>query len=236
MNDSQMLAVYLPIVEFGGRYLLLGLCTVVVAALLLRKREAHEAIQAFVLFVCAIVVGTRLVWTVWCCAQPVPLGGSCGWPDWCGILQAKAVSLKVAWAFMALTGHFFITASAQLCRQWKGASHRIAVVFCVLAMCVGLAGAWRCYARWHNCFAAELERMAADQAETLRLTDTMTAQMVLETPDDWTVLAARGHYLLDVGRLREARQVLTQAMNRVPEDKKAIRQGIMADINRYTRL
>lgn len=233
MNKNQILAVYRPIVEFGGYYLVLGIFTIVVAAVLLRNREAHDAIQALVLFVCTIVVGTRIVWTVWCVAQPGTLGGAC-FPDWYGIQQAKAVSLKVAWAFMALSGHYFIMASGQLCRHWKRASHRIAVLFCALTMCVGLVGAWQCYMRWHEWFMAEMEQMAVNLEATLNLTDEVTAQMALETPDDWSVLVARGHYLMNVGRLREGGQVLTQALNCVPEDKNAIRKGIIAEIERTT--
>ena len=227
-----MLAVYRPIVEFSGNYLVLSLCAIVVAAFLLRNREAHGPIQAFVLFVCTIVVGTRAVWTVWCVVQPGPLGGE-RLSDWYGILlQAKVISLKVAWAFLALAGHFFITALGQLSRHWKKVSHRIAVLFCALTMCIGVVGAWQCYARWHDWSAVEMEQAAANWEETLRLTDKMTAQMALETPDDWLVLVARGHYFLDVGQLREARQSLMQALNHVPEDQKVIRKGIMDEIKR----
>jgi hypothetical protein len=233
MNENRMMAVYRTVVEFGGSYLVLGACTIVAASVLLRKRDAHDAIYALVLFVCTIVLGTRLVWTAWYVAEPVPLAGAY-MPDWHGIVQARAISLKVAWAFMALAGHFFITAAGRLCRHWKSTSNRIAVLLCAFTMCIGPLGAWRCYMRWHKCFEPEVERIMANRDAALRLTDDATAQMVLETPDEWPVLVVRGHYLLDVGRIREARQALRQALHHVPEDKTSIRQGIMDEIMRTT--
>ena len=221
------------IVNFGGFYLLLGLGTVMVAAILLRDRDAHDALQCLVLFVCTVVLGTRIVWTVWAVAQPSVQDGSRFYlPDWHAIAQAKGLSLKTAWAFMALAGHFFITATGRLSRHWKGTSHKLAVVLCVMTMSAGLAGTWRGYARWHDWFGVELKRMAASCEANSRLTDKVTAQMALEMPDYWPVLEVRGRYLSDVGRFREARETFTQALIHVPEDQHDSRKCVMDEIER----
>ena len=221
-------------VQFAFGYTALGVLTVVEALILLRGEESHRAISMVCLYVCTIVTGER-IWALWFAIDTNP---SCFcvpgryWLNWYAVTRVRSTSLLIAWPFMALAGHCFLSASGCLVRLWSTLRNRVAVVLCGVTLCVGLLSPLRMLGTWHAWFTKELPRLAETCSETRRLTDEYTEQWAKECPSDWQVLLVRAHYLFDVGRSNEARAVAAEALRLLPSEKAAVRSAITEDMQR----
>jgi len=219
-----------PGVLFAGGYTALGVLVVAVALVSFRVSESHRAIAMVSLYVCTVVTGDRVC--ALCFAVITNIDYGLYRLDWGAIAHVRTTSLVIAWPFMALAGHCFISASGSLAQLWRTPCNRMAVVLCGVILCGGFLSPVRLYGNWHEWFTKDLARMVESRNEACRQTDVLTEQLIKEYSDDWQVYMVRANYLLDVGRSLEGRDAAAKALRLLPPAMEPMRAGILVDMER----
>ena len=217
-----------PTILFAGGYTLLGLITIIVALILLRGKEAHQAVAMVCLYVCVILTGGR-IWQTWFAIKTSPpwFNDGINWINWESFREFKSASLMLAWPFIAMAGHCFIMATGSLVRCATSLRNRIAVTLCGVTLCVGLLCPLYLLHTWRDWMTNTLPQIADACNETRRLTDEMTIRLIQAQPTDWRMLLLRADYLNDVGRIKEAQSVDLELLRLIPPEMETLRERII---------